>query len=210
MRWNRPEAGLVSPAQFIHVAEESGSIHELGRWILRVASAASMARGWDDARRARGGEHLDPAVQAARRRRDAGRGGDRLGARPRARSRSRSPRACWSTTPAPCRRCARSRTPASRSSSTTSAPATRRSPTSRRCRSTRSRSTARSSAPSPPTRATPPSSPRSSAWPAASTWTSWPKASSALAQKQKLLELGCPVMQGYLFGRPVPVEQITC
>ena len=31
-----------------------------------------------------------------------------------------------------------------------------------------------------------------------------------LAQKQKLLELGCPVMQGYLFGRPVPVEQITC
>jgi diguanylate cyclase (GGDEF)-like protein len=46
MRWNRPEAGLVSPAQFIHVAEESGSIHEMGRWILRAASAASMARGW--------------------------------------------------------------------------------------------------------------------------------------------------------------------
>jgi EAL domain-containing protein (putative c-di-GMP-specific phosphodiesterase class I) len=31
-----------------------------------------------------------------------------------------------------------------------------------------------------------------------------------VAQKQKLLELGCPVMQGYLFGRPVPVEQIIC
>ncbi len=46
MRWNRPEAGLVSPAQFIHVAEESGSIHEMGRWILRTASAASMTRGW--------------------------------------------------------------------------------------------------------------------------------------------------------------------
>ncbi len=46
MRWNRPEAGLVSPAQFIHVAEESGSIHEMGRWILRAASAASVARGW--------------------------------------------------------------------------------------------------------------------------------------------------------------------
>jgi len=46
MRWNRPEMGLVSPAQFIHVAEESGSIHEMGRWILRAASAASVSRGW--------------------------------------------------------------------------------------------------------------------------------------------------------------------
>ena len=46
MRWNRPEAGLVPPAQFIHVAEESGSIDELGRWILRSASAASVTRGW--------------------------------------------------------------------------------------------------------------------------------------------------------------------
>ncbi|MEZ5293863.1 MAG: EAL domain-containing protein [Vicinamibacterales bacterium] len=46
MRWHRPEAGLVPPAQFIHVAEECGSIHEMGRWILRKASAESMARGW--------------------------------------------------------------------------------------------------------------------------------------------------------------------
>jgi diguanylate cyclase (GGDEF)-like protein len=46
MRWNRPEAGLIPPAQFIHVAEESGSIHELGRWILHASSAESMARGW--------------------------------------------------------------------------------------------------------------------------------------------------------------------
>jgi EAL domain-containing protein (putative c-di-GMP-specific phosphodiesterase class I) len=30
------------------------------------------------------------------------------------------------------------------------------------------------------------------------------------AQKQQLLEMGCTVMQGYLFGRPVPVEQIIC
>ena len=46
MRWNRPEAGLVAPAQFIHVAEESGSIHELGRWILHKSSSESVARGW--------------------------------------------------------------------------------------------------------------------------------------------------------------------
>jgi diguanylate cyclase (GGDEF)-like protein/PAS domain S-box-containing protein len=48
MRWNRPETGLVPPAQFIHVAEESGSIHELGRWILRTASAEAVARRWPD------------------------------------------------------------------------------------------------------------------------------------------------------------------
>jgi diguanylate cyclase (GGDEF)-like protein len=46
MRWNRPEAGLIPPAQFIHVAEESGAIHELGRWILHASSAESVARGW--------------------------------------------------------------------------------------------------------------------------------------------------------------------
>ncbi|MFN7978143.1 MAG: EAL domain-containing protein [Vicinamibacterales bacterium] len=46
MRWNRPEAGLVAPAQFIHVAEESGAIHELGRWILQTSSRESMTRGW--------------------------------------------------------------------------------------------------------------------------------------------------------------------
>ena len=46
MRWNRPDAGLVAPAQFIHVAEESGSIHELGRWILHRSSSESVARGW--------------------------------------------------------------------------------------------------------------------------------------------------------------------
>ncbi len=48
MRWNRPEVGLVAPAQFIHVAEESGSIHELGRWILRAASTESRTRGWHE------------------------------------------------------------------------------------------------------------------------------------------------------------------
>lgn len=46
MRWNRPEAGLIAPAQFIHVAEESGSIHELGRWILHKSSTESVTRGW--------------------------------------------------------------------------------------------------------------------------------------------------------------------
>jgi EAL domain-containing protein (putative c-di-GMP-specific phosphodiesterase class I) len=34
VRWNHPQKGLVSPADFISVAEETGLIVELGRWVL--------------------------------------------------------------------------------------------------------------------------------------------------------------------------------
>lgn len=37
MRWEHPEMGLLSPAAFIPVAEETGQIRELGRWTLRRA-----------------------------------------------------------------------------------------------------------------------------------------------------------------------------
>jgi len=37
VRWNHPERGLVSPAEFIGVAEETGLIYQLGDWILRRA-----------------------------------------------------------------------------------------------------------------------------------------------------------------------------
>lgn len=37
VRWNHPEMGLVSPAQFIPVAEQSGQIVELGDYVLRHA-----------------------------------------------------------------------------------------------------------------------------------------------------------------------------
>ena len=37
MRWTHPQHGLVSPAQFIPLAEETGYIAELGRWALMVA-----------------------------------------------------------------------------------------------------------------------------------------------------------------------------
>lgn len=34
IRWNHPEWGLVSPAEFIPIAEESGFIIEMGKWML--------------------------------------------------------------------------------------------------------------------------------------------------------------------------------
>jgi diguanylate cyclase (GGDEF)-like protein/PAS domain S-box-containing protein len=55
LRWNHPEWGPISPAEFIPVAESSGQILPIGEWVLRTASA--QVRQWMD-------EGLPPMVLA--------------------------------------------------------------------------------------------------------------------------------------------------
>ena len=42
LRWQHPERGMVSPAQFIAVAEESDLILHIGQWVLRTACHEAM------------------------------------------------------------------------------------------------------------------------------------------------------------------------
>ncbi len=47
IRWNDPEVGLVPPGDFIPILEETGLIYEVGRWALRRAIADYLS--WMDA-----------------------------------------------------------------------------------------------------------------------------------------------------------------
>jgi diguanylate cyclase (GGDEF)-like protein/PAS domain S-box-containing protein len=46
LRWNHRERGMVSPADFIPLAEETGLINELGDWVLEKACADAVS--WPD------------------------------------------------------------------------------------------------------------------------------------------------------------------
>ena len=48
MRWQHPELGLISPAEFIPLAESTGAIRDLSRWAFEEATRelAGWTRAW--------------------------------------------------------------------------------------------------------------------------------------------------------------------
>ncbi len=61
VRWEHPERGLLQPAQFVPLAEESGLIDEIGAWVL--GEACRQGRAW----RAQGLDDLVIAVNLSAR-----------------------------------------------------------------------------------------------------------------------------------------------
>ncbi len=61
LRWQHPELGIVEPAKFIPIAEETGLIVSIGKWVLKTACAQNVA--WQQS----GLPHVNMAVNLSRR-----------------------------------------------------------------------------------------------------------------------------------------------
>jgi diguanylate cyclase (GGDEF)-like protein/PAS domain S-box-containing protein len=48
VRWNHPGRGLLDPGEFVSIAEDSGLIEPIGRWVQETASRQAL--GWHDLR----------------------------------------------------------------------------------------------------------------------------------------------------------------
>ena len=46
LRWRHPQRGMISPAEFIPIAEETGLINQIGEWVLMTACAEATT--WPD------------------------------------------------------------------------------------------------------------------------------------------------------------------
>ena len=147
LRWQHPERGLVSPVEFIPLAEEVGIITELGEWAL--AEAARQMVDW----RARGiavprvavnlspDSSMPPTWPSA-----CNESLPPLALLPPGSNWKSPSRRPWSPRKTPCRCCRSYANAASRSPRTISAPAIPRWPCCAACHSTSSSSTAASSA----------------------------------------------------------------
>jgi EAL domain-containing protein (putative c-di-GMP-specific phosphodiesterase class I) len=61
LRWQHPELGMVAPAKFLPIAEETGLIVSIGKWVLKTACTQNVA--WQKS----GLPHLHMAVNLSRR-----------------------------------------------------------------------------------------------------------------------------------------------
>jgi EAL domain-containing protein (putative c-di-GMP-specific phosphodiesterase class I) len=68
VRWNHPELGLVAPGEFIDLAEETGLVHEIGRWALQ--ESCRLGARWQ--RHAGPGGHFKVAVNVSARQLEPG------------------------------------------------------------------------------------------------------------------------------------------